>query len=138
MSSQKCSASLLKTLWEKDKLLVTSNLSFSYSVFYLLGKLSAIFCHLQALSVWKSLKFVWERVNSLSNNKLLDWSKLKAFTDNKINVTKELKFVSGRVETLVGKGKNAGHQHFFLFPQCFQEDSFTQTCAKCRDCLVKG
>ena len=26
--------SLLKTLWEKEKLLVTSNFSFSYSVFY--------------------------------------------------------------------------------------------------------
>ena len=29
-----CSASLLKTLWEKEKLLVTSNFSFSHSVFY--------------------------------------------------------------------------------------------------------
>ena len=29
-----CSTSLLKTLWEKDKLLVTSNFSFSHSVFY--------------------------------------------------------------------------------------------------------
>ena len=29
-----CSTSLLKTLWEKEKLLVTSNLSFSCSVFY--------------------------------------------------------------------------------------------------------
>ena len=27
----------LKTLWEKEKLLVTSNFSFSHSVFYLLG-----------------------------------------------------------------------------------------------------
>ena len=38
-----CSAGLLKTLWEKDKLLVTSNLSFFHSVFYPFGKLSAIF-----------------------------------------------------------------------------------------------
>ena len=38
-----CSTSLLKTLWEKDKLLVTSNFSFSHRVFYLFGKLSAIF-----------------------------------------------------------------------------------------------
>ena len=29
--------SLLKTLWEKEKLLVMSNFSFSYSVFYLFG-----------------------------------------------------------------------------------------------------
>ena len=28
-----CSTSLLKTLWEKEKLLITSNFSFSYNVF---------------------------------------------------------------------------------------------------------
>ena len=37
------STSLLKTMWEKEKLLETSNFSFSHSVFYLLGELSAIF-----------------------------------------------------------------------------------------------
>ena len=42
---------LLKTLQEKEKLLVTSNFSFSHSVFYLFGELSAIFinCRLQTL-----------------------------------------------------------------------------------------
>ena len=38
-----CRTSLLKTLWEKEKLLVTSNFSFSHSVFYLFGEVSAIF-----------------------------------------------------------------------------------------------
>ena len=38
-----CSTSLLKTLWEKDELLVTSNSSFFHRVFYLFGKCSAIF-----------------------------------------------------------------------------------------------
>ena len=33
-----CNKNLLKTLWEKEKLLVTSNFSFSHSVFYSLGK----------------------------------------------------------------------------------------------------
>ena len=37
-----CSTSLLKTPWEKEKLLVTSNSSFSHSVFYPFGELSAI------------------------------------------------------------------------------------------------
>ena len=32
-----CSTSLLKTPWEKEKLLVTSNFSFSHSVFYPFG-----------------------------------------------------------------------------------------------------
>ena len=35
--------SLLKTLWEKEKLLVTSNFSLSHSVFYPFGELSPIF-----------------------------------------------------------------------------------------------
>ena len=38
-----CSTSHLKTLWEKEKLLVTSNFSFSPSVFNHFRELSAIF-----------------------------------------------------------------------------------------------
>ena len=38
-----CHRSLLKTPWEKEKLLVTSNFTFSNSVFYLFEELSAIF-----------------------------------------------------------------------------------------------
>ena len=51
-----CSTSHLKTLWEKEKLLLMSNFSFSHSVFYPYGELSAFFreienCRLQTLSV---------------------------------------------------------------------------------------
>ena len=42
-----CSTSLLKTLWEKEKLLVTSNFSFSHSVFYPFWGLSSIFIKLK-------------------------------------------------------------------------------------------
>ena len=42
-----CSKSLLKTLWEKEKLLVTSNFSFSNSVFNPFGELSPIFMKLK-------------------------------------------------------------------------------------------
>ena len=38
-----CCTSLSKTLWEKEKLLVTSNFSFSHSVFYPFGLLTVIF-----------------------------------------------------------------------------------------------
>ena len=57
-------------------------------------------------------------INSLLNDKISDWSKLKAFAENKINVTETLKFVLGKIENIVGKGEN-------LFPQCFQHVSFS-------------
>ena len=38
-----CSTYLFKTLWKKEKLLVTSNFSFSHSVFYPLKELFTIF-----------------------------------------------------------------------------------------------
>ena len=61
----------------------------------------------------------------ITNDKIFDLSKLKAFADEKINVNKKLKFYLGRVENIVGKGENAGHQHFLLFPQCFQKASYS-------------
>ena len=68
-----------------------------------------------------------ERVNCLPSDTILDWSKLKPIADDKVNVIRELKFVLGREENIVGKGENAGNQHFlFFFPQCFQKASFTE------------
>ena len=63
-------------------------------------------------SIYEELhKMVWEKekmlVNPVTNDKILDWSKLKAFAHNKINVTEKLKFVLGRVKNIVGKGENA-------------------------------
>ena len=43
---------LLKTPWERKKLLVTSNFSFSHSVFYPFGELSAIFIRFEIV-IWK-------------------------------------------------------------------------------------
>ena len=34
----------------------------------------------------------------------------------KIYVTEKVKFVLERVKNIVGKGENAGYQHFLLFP----------------------
>ena len=66
-------------------------------------------------------------INSLSHDKILDQSRFKAFADEKMNVTKKLKFLFGSVENIVGKGENAGYQHFLLFPQCFQKASFSES-----------
>ena len=73
------------------------------------------------------VQLFYSAVNSLRNNNILDWSKFKAFADNKINVTYKLKFVSERIENILGKGENVGnqhftdYQHFLLFPKCFQK-----------------
>ena len=32
--------------------------------------------------------------------------------------------VFDRVKNIVGKGENAGYQHFLIFPQCFEKASF--------------
>ena len=49
---------------------------------------------------------------------------MKAFADNNLNVNQKFKFALGRVKNIVGKGENAGYQHFLLFPQCFQKAIF--------------
>ena len=34
------------------------------------------------------------------------------------------------VENNLGKGENAGNQHFVLFPKCFQKPPFLELCGK--------
>ena len=55
---------------------------------------------------------------------LFQKTKLKALADDKINATETLKLVLGRIENVLGKGENAGYQHFLLFPKCFQKAFF--------------
>ena len=38
-------------------------------------------------------------------------------------VAQMMTFVLNRIENIVGKGENAGYQHFLLFPQRFQKAS---------------
>ena len=81
--------------------------------------------------------FLLRIFNSLPHDKFLDWFKLKAFADDKINTAEKLKLVLGKVESILGKGENAGYQHFLLFPQCFQK-IFLFKVVESRDCVVKG
>ena len=53
-------------------------------------------------------KLLLSHINSLQNN-ILDWSKMNAFADDKINVSEKLKLLLGTVENIVGKGENAGY-----------------------------
>ena len=61
--------------------------------------------------------------NPLPNDKILTKSKLKAFAEDKRDDVKLMISVLDRVENTVGKGENAGYQHFLLFPQCFPKPS---------------
>ena len=78
------------------------------------GDISALSWQKQALSI-----------KSLPNDKILDLSKLEAFAEDKFVTAKMVISVSNRVKNVVGKGENAGYQHFLLFPQCFQKASFS-------------
>ena len=72
-------------------------------------------------TTFRSVIDITTSINSLPNDKILDWSKFKVFTDNKINVTEKQKFFLGWLENIVGKFEDAGYQHFLIFPQCFQK-----------------
>ena len=61
--------------------------------------------------------------------------KLKGFVDVKLHVAKMMIAVFDREENIVGKGENAGYQHFLLFPQCFPKPTSLGV-VKSRDCVV--
>ena len=75
------------------------------------------------MSFEKGLNAIKFHLNSLPNDKIFDWSKLKAFADNKSNVAKPMISGFDREENIVGKGENVGNQHFLVFPQCFVKHS---------------
>ena len=54
-------------------------------------------------------------VNSLPDNKIVDFSKLKGFADDKVNVAQKSKSVLGRVKNIAGKGENAGYKYFLHY-----------------------
>ena len=115
-----CSTSLLKTLREKEKLLVTSNFSFSHSVFYLFGELSAIFNKLEIV-VCKLFQF--GRVQNFLFGKGLTQQNFY-WADDEFSVAKtRISVIS--VGNIDGKGENAGFQHFLLFTQRFSKGLFS-------------
>ena len=59
--------------------------------------------------------------NPLSDDKILDWSKLKQFADNNFKVDENNRKFSKQVENTVGKGEIARYEQFVLFPQCSQK-----------------
>ena len=67
---------------------------------------------------------VWGWVNPLPNDKFLDVPEFKAFVDDQLKVAEmTIFFFFDRAENTVGKGENAGYQHYVFFPQCFPKPS---------------
>ena len=84
---------------------------------------------------------------ALPNDKILDWSKLKALADDEINLykkKKKSKLVFGRVENIVGKGEKCCLPAFSPFPTMFSpfptmfSKGFFLEVVKSRDCVVKS
>ena len=73
--------------------------------------------------------------DSLPINNILDLSKLKAFADNEINVTENLKFGKGRKHC--GKMRSCWLPAFSPFPTMFSKGFFLRV-VKSRDCVVMG
>ena len=100
-----CRTNLLKTLWEKEKLLVTNNFSFSNSVFYPFEELSAIFVKFEIV-ICKLLQF----------GRVLNLLSVNPFPNKPwfLRVCSTSLF-----ENTVGKGQIARKEQFLLFPHCF-------------------
>ena len=56
-------------------------------------------------------------LNSLQYEKILSFTKLKMFGENKLNVAQIMISVFVYGEDIVEKGENIGHQRFLLFPR---------------------
>ena len=61
--------------------------------------------------------------NSLPNGKNFRLYEIERISDDQLNVAKMTIFLFERAVNTVGKGENAGYQHFLLFPQCFPKAS---------------
>ena len=65
-------------------------------------------------------KYWRTRLNPFSHDKILDQTKLKAFADDKLNVTKMIISVFDRVENIVGKVEIACTSNFYFSHNFFK------------------
>ena len=75
-------------------------------------------------------------LNCVRNDKILDWSKLEVFADDKTNVTEKLKFLLERVEN-TGKRRKCWLPAFSPFPTMFSK-GYLYRVIKSQDCGVKS
>ena len=105
-----------QTLSSEEKILVTSIFFFSENAF-------KTFC------VGSSVGSLKPR---MANDKILDWSKMKAFADDN-KCDSKIEICQWKDRKHLGKGENAGHQHFLFFPTMFSKGYFLRVLS--RDCV---
>ena len=76
-------------------------------------------------------------IYSLLHDNILDWTKLKAFSDDEIRASQKMKFMTVRVENIAGKGRKCWLSAFSPFPKMFSRAFFLRA-VKTRYCVVKG
>ena len=90
---------------------------FLHHVFYPFQERFQFYSHIHFV-IYKCFQVILVLI-LLPHHKFPDRSKLKAFADEKLLVPQVISFIDWE-ENTVGKGENAGNQHFLLFPHCFQ------------------
>ena len=103
-----CSTILLKTLWEKKKLLVTSNFSFSHSVFYPFQEL--LFPFLSKLKMLSANSFSLEESKICRLSQIIGIDKNIIILEQKLILSKTLSAMYTHFNTLKKKalGKHCG------------------------------
>ena len=75
--------------------------------------------------------------NSLPNGKFFDWSKFKAYADDKINANLTTEIFFGMARRHCGKRRKLWFPAFSLFPAMFSK-AFFPGVVKTGDCVVKS
>ena len=78
-----------------------------------------MFLSVHPSSLKKIIVLYKQGVLTLFQTIVFDMFNLRTFKANKINEAQKLKFSFGRMESIVGKGKNTGYQDYFLFQGVF-------------------
>ena len=100
-------------------MLVTSIFSFSHNVFYPIKK------KVHHLSYFN---FVCKVFKFELNNKFLDWSKLKAYADDKNEHNRKIKICFWKGRKHCGKRRKCWFPEFSPFPTMFSKGSFFKVC----------
>ena len=109
----------LKTQWEKEKLLVTSNFSYSHSVFKRLvsqGRQKVSLCGNGLKKLKTEIYLVYQpKLYPFPNRQILDSSKNKEFADDNFKFDENGRKFFKWVENTVGQGEIARYEQFLLF-----------------------